>query len=138
MRDMRLDESWTGSNLGPPQRQTGRVISTVTSRQYVKRAIFVSGDVRFQDGDAVDLGKLGRGPLLPLLFLSPMSALAYFAIKYTHRPTLIYRNLLVNHDTSTLIMIFIMIAIHRKCDIFMFIIVKMYCEHNCLVWKEPT
>ena len=21
MRDMRLDESWTGSNLGPPQRQ---------------------------------------------------------------------------------------------------------------------
>ena len=31
----------------------------MTSRQYGKRAIFVSGDVRFQDGDAVDLGKLG-------------------------------------------------------------------------------
>ena len=33
--------------------------NTVTSRQYGRRAIFVSGDVRFQDGDAVDLGKLG-------------------------------------------------------------------------------
>jgi len=27
----------------------------VTSRQYGRRAIFVSGDVRFQDGDVVDL-----------------------------------------------------------------------------------
>ena len=33
----------------------------MTSRQYGKRAVFVSGDVRFQDGDAVDLGKLGGG-----------------------------------------------------------------------------
>ena len=29
-----------------------------------KRAVFVSGDVRFQDGDAVDLGKMGGGPFL--------------------------------------------------------------------------
>ena len=33
----------------------------MTSRQYGKRAIFVSGDVRFEDGDVVDLGKLGGG-----------------------------------------------------------------------------
>ena len=43
----------------------------MTSRQYGKRAIFVSGDVRFQDGDAVDLGKLGGGgAFFCLLFLS--------------------------------------------------------------------
>ena len=35
--------------------------NTVTSRQYGRRAIFVPGDVRFQDGDAFDLGKLGGG-----------------------------------------------------------------------------
>ena len=35
--------------------------NTVTSRQYGRRAIYVSGDVRFQDGDAFDLGKLGGG-----------------------------------------------------------------------------
>ena len=34
--------------------------NTVTSRQYGRRAIYVSGDVRFQDGDAFDLGKLGQ------------------------------------------------------------------------------
>ena len=34
---------------------------TVTSRQYGKRAVFVSDDVRFQDGDAVDIVKLGGG-----------------------------------------------------------------------------
>ena len=34
----------------------------MTSRQYGKRLVFVSGDVTFQDGDAVDLSKLG-GPL---------------------------------------------------------------------------
>ena len=33
--------------------------NTVTSRYYGKRAIFVYGDVRFQDGDAVNLSKLG-------------------------------------------------------------------------------
>ena len=31
----------------------------VTSRQYGRRAYYVSGNVRFQDGDAFDLGKLG-------------------------------------------------------------------------------
>ena len=35
--------------------------NTVSSRQYGRRAIHVPGDVRFQDGDAFDLGKLGRG-----------------------------------------------------------------------------
>ena len=45
--------------------------NTVTSRQYGRRAIFVPGDVRFQDGDAFDLGKLGGGGrFLPLLLPS--------------------------------------------------------------------
>ena len=35
--------------------------NTVSSRQYGRRAIYVPGDVRFQDGDSFDLGKLGRG-----------------------------------------------------------------------------
>ena len=35
--------------------------NTVSSRQYGRRAIHVPGDVRFQDGDAFDLGKLGGG-----------------------------------------------------------------------------
>ena len=35
--------------------------NTVSSRQYGRRAIYVPGDVRFQDGDAFDLGKLGGG-----------------------------------------------------------------------------
>ena len=34
---------------------------TVTSQQYGIRAIFVSGDVRFQDGDNVDLSETGGG-----------------------------------------------------------------------------
>ena len=33
--------------------------NTVTSRHYGRRAIFVPGDVKFQDGDAFDLSKLG-------------------------------------------------------------------------------
>ena len=37
--------------------------NTVTSRKYGRRAIFVPGDVRFQDGDAFDLSKLGGGAL---------------------------------------------------------------------------
>ena len=56
----------------------------MTSRQYGKRAVFVSGDDRFQDGDAVDLCKLGGGRFLPssyfLFFLS-----MYVVIMYTHR-----------------------------------------------------
>ena len=35
--------------------------NTVTSRRYGRRAIFVHGDVKFQDGDAFDLSKLGGG-----------------------------------------------------------------------------
>ena len=38
--------------------------NTVSSRQYGRRAIYVPGDVRFQDGDSFDLGKLGRGGAL--------------------------------------------------------------------------
>ena len=34
--------------------------NTVTSRHYGRRAIFVPGDVKFQDGDAFDLSKLGE------------------------------------------------------------------------------
>ena len=53
----------------------------MTSRQYGKRAVFVSGDVRFQDGDAVDLGKLGGGRFLPYSRLE----VVYVVIMYTHR-----------------------------------------------------
>jgi len=38
--------------------------NTMTSRLYGRRAIFVSGDVRFQDGDAVNLSKVGGGRFL--------------------------------------------------------------------------
>jgi len=38
--------------------------NTMTSRLYGRRAIFVSGDVRFQDGDAVNISKLGGGRFL--------------------------------------------------------------------------
>ena len=69
-------------------RQTGRGISTVTSRQYGKRAIFVSGDVRFQDGDAVDLGKL-RGTAFSRLLLSFNVCTLRVVIMYTHRTTVL-------------------------------------------------
>ena len=64
--------------------------NTVTSRRYGRRAIFFPGDVKFQDGDAFDLSKLGGGGgmrFLPLLLRSfnVLFALAYFAIRYTHR-----------------------------------------------------
>ena len=59
--------------------------NTVTSRYYGKRAIFVSGDVRFQDGDAVNLSKVGEGAFFYFLLLSfkVLLALAYFTIRYT-------------------------------------------------------
>ena len=38
--------------------------NTVTSRQYGRRAVFASGDVRFQDGDAVNLSILCGGRFL--------------------------------------------------------------------------
>jgi len=48
----------------------------VTSREYGRRAFYVSGDVRFQDGDAFDLGKLGGTFSLIFFYLLSMSALA--------------------------------------------------------------
>ena len=67
--------------------------NTVTSRQYGRRAIYVPGDVGFQDGDASDLSKLGGGGGGPLSFIffvflstSPL-ALPYLAIRYTYRST---------------------------------------------------
>ena len=44
--------------------------NTVTSRHYGRRAIFVPGDVKFQDGDAFDLSKLGGGEALSSTFTS--------------------------------------------------------------------
>ena len=57
----------------------------MTSLQYDRRTIFVSSDIRFQDGDIVDLVKTGTVFFCLFFFLS-MSALAlgYFAISYTH------------------------------------------------------
>ena len=52
--------------------------NTVTSRQYGRRAIYVSGDVRFQDGD-IFFCSLSMSAL----------ALAYFAIRYTHTTTFV-------------------------------------------------
>ena len=85
--------------------------NTVTSRHYGRRTIFVPGDVKFQDGDAFDLSKLGGGGgrFLPLLHRSfnVLLALAYFAIRYTHRTTVVlwYDGLcdirvLLMHDAS--------------------------------------
>ena len=65
--------------------------NTVTSRQYGRRAIYVPRDVRFQDGYAVDLSKPeGGGDSFFHLFLlsfNVLLALAYFAIRYTHKTT---------------------------------------------------
>ena len=60
----------------------------MTSRQYGKRAIFVSGDVRFQDGDAVVLGKL-RGTAFSRLLLSFNVCTLGVVIMYTHRTTVL-------------------------------------------------
>ena len=43
--------------------------NTVTSRQYGRGAIFLPGDVRFQDGDACDLSKLKGGAFFHFYFL---------------------------------------------------------------------
>ena len=65
--------------------------NSVTQRQYGRRAVFVQGDGRFQDGDAIDVCKLGGGRFLPffLLYFNVLHALAYFAIRYIHRTTVI-------------------------------------------------
>ena len=88
--------------------------NTVSSRQYGRRAIYVPGDVRFQDGDAFDLGKLGSGGggwgaffHFLLRSFNVLLALAYFSIRYTHRTTVVlwYNGLcdirvLFMHDAS--------------------------------------
>ena len=63
----------------------------MTSRQYGKRAIFVSGDVTFQDGDAGDLGNLGVPLYSGFYFFVSMSAhaLVYVVIMYTHGTTVL-------------------------------------------------
>ena len=85
--------------------------NTVSSRHYGRRAIYIPGDVRFQDGDAFDLGKLVRGGGAFFHFLlrsfNVLLALAYFSIRYTHRTTVVlwYNGLcdirvLFMHDAS--------------------------------------
>ena len=44
--------------------------NTVMSRHYDRRAIFIPGDVKFQDGDAFGLSKLGGGEALSSTFTS--------------------------------------------------------------------
>ena len=65
----------------------------VTSWQYSKRGIFVCGGVRIQDGDAVDLVKLGGGRALSCGFFFILSiaalALVYAVIMYTYRTTVL-------------------------------------------------
>ena len=46
--------------------------NSVTQRQYGRRAVFVSGDVRFQDGDAIDVGKLGGAAFFPFFYFLAM------------------------------------------------------------------
>ena len=43
-----------------------------TQRQYGRRAVFVPGDVIFQDGDAIDVGKLGGVAFSPFFYLLSM------------------------------------------------------------------
>ena len=64
---------------------------TVTSRQHGRRAIFVSGDVRFQDGDVVDLKEMGIPGSFVVFLFPPGSelALAYLSLRYTHRSTVL-------------------------------------------------
>ena len=65
--------------------------NSMTSRLYGRRAIFVSGDIRFQDGDAVNLSKLGgvRYLLFSTTSFQCFIALAYFTIRYIYRTTVI-------------------------------------------------
>ena len=60
-------------------------VTTIRQTRY-----FRSDDVRFQNGDAVDIGKLGVLSSVSSFFLS-MSALAhvYVVIMYTHRTTVL-------------------------------------------------
>ena len=77
------------SNGGEPEDEPQQYRDVTTLR---RRAIFVPGDVKFEDGDAFDLSKLGGGRrFLPFLLRSfnVLLALAYFAIRYTHRTTVV-------------------------------------------------
>ena len=66
--------------------------NTVTSRQYGRRAFYVSGEISCQGGDALDLGKLGGTFSLIFFYFLSISALALanFAIRYTHIGLLLY------------------------------------------------
>ena len=63
-------------------------VTTIRQTRY-----FRSDNVRFQDGDAVDIGKLGRGRALSsdYSFFLSMSALAqvHVVITYTHKTTVL-------------------------------------------------
>ena len=75
---------------GAKPEEASRQYSDVTL--YGRRAIFVSRDVRFQDGGAVVLGKLrGGGAFFHILLLSfnVCTCLAYFAIRHTNRATVV-------------------------------------------------
>ena len=93
--------------------RTTRHNNTVSSRQYGRSAIYVPGDVSFQDGDDFDIGKLvrggGGGAFFHFLLRSfnVLLTLAYFSIRYTHRTTVVlwYNGLcdirvLFMHDAS--------------------------------------
>ena len=63
---------------------------TVASRQCGKRAIFVSVDVIFQDGEIGDLSEQATAFFRFFLFTSMSAlALAYFVIRYTHVTTVV-------------------------------------------------
>ena len=66
---------------------------TVTSRRYGRGAIFVPGDVKFQDDDAFDLNKLGGGEALSsnfTSFLQCFTCASLFRNKvHTHRTTVV-------------------------------------------------
>ena len=62
--------------------------------RYGRHAIYVPGDVILQDGDTVVLSKLGWVSIFHLFLLSfniffQYLALAYFAIRYTYRTTVV-------------------------------------------------
>ena len=67
--------------------------NTVSSRHYGIRAIFVPGDVKFQDGDAFDLSILGGGEALSSTFTSffeCFTCASLFRNKvHTHRTTVV-------------------------------------------------
>jgi len=63
--------------------------NTVAQRQYGRRAVFVPGDGRLQDGDPIDVAGGGALASLFLLSFNVLIALAYFALRNIHRTTVI-------------------------------------------------